>query len=204
MIKLYECINNLYAVFDYPLNKITPNHHCYQDLIYVKNYSHNDIYIETLQSMSHPTQLIPGSVGEYLWGKVQNNYGQIISYCSPSYINSHGEIDKDCEYQIWIQYDKRFECINNNNNSHAYVILNKSDNHFISTKNAQIMKNNGVYTFDLLKSKLRKYYFIEKDLNINQFIYEEKKDNIKESDQRQIITILIIITIIFIILRCVI
>lgn len=206
MIKLYECINNLYTIFDDKLNDINSKHPCYQDFLYVKNYPHDDKYIEVLQKMPQPTELIIGSVGEYLWGKIQNNYGQLNSYCSPSYVNSHGQLSKDCKFQIWIEYDNQFKKINNSDNSHAYIIFNNNvdDNYYISSKNVQMMKNNGVYTFDLLKSKLRKYYFVEKNLNIDHFIYKEKiiiKENKQQFNQ---ILIIIFIIILLVVLKCVI
>ena len=66
----------------------------------VKNAEKSEIS-SLLKKYYRPTRLNVGTVGAYLWGGMQNYYGEVSKSCSALNNGSLFENEETCQYQIW-------------------------------------------------------------------------------------------------------
>ena len=73
-----------------------------------------------------PSSISPGTIGSFLFGCINQDYGEVDRHCSPLCLG--GMDSKPCEKQMWTQSGekpRRFIRMNNSDASEAYVYVEK-------------------------------------------------------------------------------
>ena len=120
--------------------------------------------IELMNKYKKPNTLTPNTIGSFLFGCSQENYGDIKNpLCSPLCLQ--GILPNDdssfCPYQVWLLTDTTFEPITENSSDKAYIFYNQTSStqipkftqqqinllHQRNVKLAQVLKTqNGIHT----------------------------------------------------------
>lgn len=88
----------------------------------IKNAEREEV-IKELKKYYRPTSLNTGTVGSYLWGSLQNYYGDVSKPCSALNNGSLFENDEMCQYQIWIYKNGVIKLQGESLSSKAYIYV---------------------------------------------------------------------------------
>ncbi len=91
---------------------------------FVKNNKNENVK-NLLQKYYRPTSLKMGTVGAYLWGSLQNYYGDVNKSCSILNNNSLFNVDETCQYQMWTYKGGELECKGHSLSSKAYIYVDE-------------------------------------------------------------------------------
>ena len=86
--------------------------------------------IEIMNKYRKPNTINPNTIGSFLFGCSQENYGDINNrLCSPLCLQSILPNDDSsfCPYQVWILTDTTFEPITENNSDRAFIFYNQNN-----------------------------------------------------------------------------
>ena len=139
------------------------------DVISKENDKGNPILISEILGEYRPSQLLPNTIGSFLFGCLQQNYGDVPIECSP--LCAYGiKIDEElevkrCQNQIYVQYsdeiNSRFFKLNDNESRLAYLFVHI--NFMGLTHNEKLFfKNNGVYKLHILLTHNSKHHTVVK------------------------------------------
>ena len=80
-----------------------------------------------LKKYYRPTRLNVGTVGAYLWGGMQNYYGEVSKSCSALNNGSLFENEETCQYQIWIYKNGQMKLQGDSLSSKAYIYVDDKE-----------------------------------------------------------------------------
>lgn len=179
----------------------------------INSIEYNPDLINSIISQYRPTQLFPNTIGSFLFGCLQNNYGDIPPECSPLCFNSiknHNELSaKKCENQIFVQYteellENRFIKLGDCESKHGYVFVHINFTGF-TDKEMEYFKMNDIYKLEILVTNNSKHHIVVKMTNLERLPriienYSELSDGTinqlnKQDDSQLYIIISIIIVI---------
>jgi hypothetical protein len=167
-IEGYPDINNSYSIIN---DKIT--------------YNKDDI-IKLILKQYRPSQILPETVGSYLFGCFQQDYGDIPSECSPlcAYgIKNNDDLTlENCTNQIYIQYlddsinsSPRFTKLGKSNSTQGLVFVKLNFIGF-TTNEREYFRRNGIYKLQVLTTKDSKHHTILKMRSIDDIPIIEQKN----------------------------
>lgn len=97
--------------------------HVVQDAIEkIKNVEKGEIS-KILKKYYRPTTLSMGTVGAFLWGGIQNYYGEVSKSCSALNNGSLFENEETCQYQIWTYKNATLKLQGDSLSSKAYIYV---------------------------------------------------------------------------------
>lgn len=111
-----------------------------------------------IKMQSIPTELVPGTIGAWLYGCLQCHYGEVKQNYSPLCLTAQ------CEYPVWIQCTEkgsnRFTLLNSdkNNNIH-YVFVLRGFAHFTDIELAKFIDNRAS-ALHVYLTRYRKHYLL--------------------------------------------
>ena len=151
-----------------------PNLNNIINIISKENQINNDTLIPTILKEYRPSQLLPDTIGSFLFGCLQQTYGDVPLECSPlcAYgIKDNNELEiKKCQHQIYVQYSEdlnnRFFKLNDNYSRYAYLFVHL-DFLGLTQKEKQFFKDHGVYKLHVLLTHNSKHHSIIKMRDIN-------------------------------------
>jgi hypothetical protein len=141
--------------------------------------------INIILKQYRPSNILPNTIGSFLFGCFQETYGDVNSSCSPLCMNS---IQKDpykksisCDNQIWIQTDNDYDNIrfrklgtSKCKNPHAYVYVKINFEGF-NLSEINEFKRNGISKIQLMVTYGLKHHNITKMIDIDKLpIIEDK------------------------------
>ena len=88
----------------------------------VKNAEKGEIS-KNLKKYYRPTTLKIGTVGAFLWGGLQNYYGEVSKSCSALNNGSLFENEETCQYQIWTYKNGIMKLQGDSLSSKAYIYV---------------------------------------------------------------------------------
>ena len=88
----------------------------------VKNAEKSEVS-KILKKYYRPTRLNVGTVGAYLWGGMQNYYGEVSKSCSALNNGSLFENEETCQYQIWTYKNGDMKLQGDSLSSKAYIYV---------------------------------------------------------------------------------
>lgn len=166
---------------DYP--EINKSYNVINDLTI--NPDKKDNIVKLLLKQYRPSQIVPETVGSFLFGCFQQSYGDIPSECSPlcSYgiRNDDGLILQQCNSQIHIQYledipsngESRFTKLGRSTSKQGYIFVNLNFMGF-TTREKEYFENNGLQKMQVLVTKDSKHHTILKMRDLNDIPIIEK------------------------------
>jgi len=190
------------------------------NIISRENQINNHTLIPTILKEYRPSQLLPDTIGSFLFGCLQQTYGDVPLECSPlcAYgIKDNNELEiKKCQHQIYVQYNEelnnRFFKLNDNYSKHAYLFVHL-DFMGLTPKEKQFFKDNGVYKIHVLLTHNSKHHSIIKMRDIDDLPNIENFEginyatsesslvtNIKENDETENVYLYVIISIAMIVI----
>ena len=92
----------------------------------VKNTDKSEV-AKVLKKYYRPTSLNMGTVGAYLWGGLQNYYGEVSKSCSALNNGSLFENDETCQYQIWTYKNGKMKLQGDSLSSKAYIYVEDTE-----------------------------------------------------------------------------
>ena len=148
---------------------------------FVKN---NRDEIRNLEKYYRPTSLKTGSVGAYLWGSLQNYYGDVNKSCSILNNNSLFNTDENCQYQIWTYKNGQLDCKGHSQSSKAYIYVGEDWEGFDLTS-IENLSSSGIEYATVLNTIDSKHNILIKMSSVNDLpivkeeksIVEVKKEN---------------------------
>lgn len=139
----------------------------YKIITYVKEVDQT-LLSSILVYQYRPSDIKIGTLGSFLFGCMQDYYGETNKECSPLCIENKIDENTECEYQVWIQMKNNcIEYINNSKNSHAYIYL-LTKNHIFESKDIEKLRDNGVKYAQLVLTKNSKHELIDKLITLDQ------------------------------------
>ena len=108
----------------------------------VKNVEKEEI-AKILKKYYRPTSLNMGTVGAYLWGGLQNYYGEVSKSCSALNNGSLFENDETCQYQIWTYKKGEMKLQGDSLSSKAYIYVEEEWQGF-NYCDIEKLKNGGI------------------------------------------------------------
>jgi len=126
-----------------------------------------------------PTDIIPGTVGAFLFGCSQETYGDINRVCSPLCVTGiypKGEFAPQCEHQVWIQHNQsgviRFGRLRSSSDAHkAFIYVTDNFTGFTNDEIEHFNKSN-VVTAQVLTTKKSKHWTLIKMAPLNEMPIE--------------------------------
>jgi hypothetical protein len=88
----------------------------------VKNSDKNEIS-KILKKYYRPTILHTNTIGAYLWGGLQNYYGEVSKSCSVLSNGSFFDNEETCQYQIWTYKNGIMKLRGDSLSSKAYIYV---------------------------------------------------------------------------------
>lgn len=88
----------------------------------IKNAEKSEVS-KILKKYYRPTRLNVGTVGAYLWGGMQNYYGEVSKSCSALNNGSLFENEETCQYQIWTYKDGHLRLKGDSLSPKAYIYV---------------------------------------------------------------------------------
>ena len=129
----------------------------------------NDPYLQRHIGLFHrPTSLKVGTAGAYLWGSLQNYYGDVSKSCSSLHNNSllHNPEDETCQYQIWNYTQNVLRSVGHSFSPKAYIYVDENWQGF-EDKDIEILRNNGIEHATILNTKDSKHNILLPMTSIN-------------------------------------
>ena len=161
------------------------------DLMMEKTQDDYEGVSKIISTRYRPVNLIPGTIGSYLFGGSQKNYGDVSSECSPLYHDGIKQIQETCRNNVWVQKSShgtdRFEqIIKNYNIPDVYIFVN--DDFVEFTKNElKTFSDAGIVNLALLKTLRSQHYFFMKMTplkDIKLYRYEKSVDKSEKMRNR--------------------
>ena len=155
------------------------------DIITEENERGNPNLIPVILKEYRPSELFPDTIGSFLFGCLQQTYGDVPVECSPLCaigIKDDNEIKiKKCQNQIYVQYsdavDSRFSKLNDSQSRQAYLFVHVNFMG-LTQKEKTFLKNNGVYKLHILLTHNSKHHTIVKMKDIDDIPIIEEYDGI--------------------------
>ena len=130
-------------------------------------------FINMIIKQYRPSQLIPDTVGSFLFGCFQQTYGDIPMECSPLCafsISDSTDTTIKCQHQMWIQYidsgNFRFIKLGKSIDSIAYIFVHLNFTGFTFNE-IYNFKEHGILKMQILITKESKHHTIIKMRSIN-------------------------------------
>jgi hypothetical protein len=147
----------------------------------------NDHLAKVISKEYRPTNILPNTVGAFLFGCSQGHYGDISRYCSPLCINNLGfknisEIDEShtssCDNQVWMQNDldnnvRFYPLIQPKNSNKAYIFVDESFDGF-TQKELLLLHQADVTKAKIITTKKSKHHIKLNWTNLNNL---QRKDS---------------------------
>ncbi len=153
----------------------------FQNLVQSK-YSKSDAVIlrQLIYSQYRPSKIKSETIGSFLFGCFQTNYGEVPKYCSPICTDGLNiQKEQDCSKQIWI-FDNSQENNNQDNNLRmigsnkrsleANIYLNNLTHQQFegfTSKELKILKDHGVERVTLYYESFSRYFPMSKQMLIS-------------------------------------
>lgn len=182
-ISKHDIKNNIKLLSNYSnvsISNITDKKviHAYEfikDLVPIlHNYNKYDYLNSYIREQYRPAIINPGTIGAFLFGCFQENYGDTNQECSPLCLNNieNNKIKKpQCDIPIYTQTNSnnkiRFSLINNNKSKHAYVFV-ESDFIGFTFEEIQLFERNKISTIEVFKTINSKHHRILKITKIQE------------------------------------
>ena len=116
-----SCIKILAENYDLELdNPVIQD--AYEKVKKTKNVEKEEIS-KILKKYYRPTTLSMGTVGAFLWGGMQNYYGEVSKSCSALNNGSLFENEETCQYQIWTYKNATLKLQGDSLSSKAYIYV---------------------------------------------------------------------------------
>lgn len=151
------------------------------------NNDNKDDITKLITKQYRPTQIMPDTVGSFLFGCFQETYGDIPAECSPlcAYSINNGEnvsMEK-CDSQIYIQYfdvndesEQRFVKLGNSKSPQAYIFVKLNYIGFTSHEKGYLISQ-GVTKVQILVTKDSKHHTVIRMRNLDDIPIIEKIGN---------------------------
>ena len=138
------------------------------------NMVNNNEIIQSILREYRPSQIFPNTIGSFLFGCLQQSYGDVPIECSPlcSYgIKDNNELKLEkCSNQIYVQHNEdlnnRFFKLNDCDSRQAYVFVYINFMGF-TQKEKLYFRNNGVFKIQILVTQNSKHHVIIKMRDID-------------------------------------
>lgn len=168
----------LSEIRDYPQIEYSYN------IINNSNFSNNEELINTILKEYRPSQLMPNTIGSFLFGCFQNTYGDIPAECSPLCAYSIKQDNSlrvnKCENQIFVQYNDdsnlRFVKLGNceSKQGYAFVYINFLG---FTQEEKKYFESQGIYKLQLLVTKDSKHHTVMKMRDLHDLPTIEKDED---------------------------
>lgn len=152
-----------------------------------------DDLVLLISKQYRPSQIMPDTVGSFLFGCFQQTYGDIPSECSPlcAYSINNGEnvSMQKCDSQIYIQYlddprtggpgghggaeDQRFIKLGNSSSPQGYIFVKLNFLGF-TLQEKEYFKEQGIYRIQVLVTKDSKHHTVLRMRNLDEIPVIEK------------------------------
>ena len=150
-----------------------------------ENANGNENLIPLILKEYRPSQLLPDSIGSFLFGCLQQTYGDVPIECSPlcAYaIKDNNEMEiKKCGNQIYVQYtdelNNRFYKLNNNDSRQGYLFVHINFMG-ITYKEKNFFLDNGIYRLQILVTHNSRHHTIIKMRDIDDLPIIEEYDGL--------------------------
>lgn len=169
-----------------------------------KNIINKNEYTETISKCFRPSELILGTIGSFLFGGIQNNYGDINKSCSLYYIEgmnilSNSKLDDNpenklllCKYSIWKynsnktnKYNRLVLIQNNDKTSEGLIYINSQFDGF-TTSEILLLKQKKIVLVTLLETKNSRHYLISRNISLDKL---PRKNNSFNESRNEILNI---------------
>lgn len=121
-----------------------------------------------LTKQFRPTYIQTGTVGAFLFGCLQYQYGDVTKNCSPLCIGNLNFDTQHCEYQVWTQNQNgSYVQIQYSPTNHAYVYTNSHPLTF-TISDIKKFKSSGIQFIQILSSQSLQHHRRTKLRNISQ------------------------------------
>ena len=158
------------------INKYPAINDSYIEVTEIEPQQKDDIR-QLILKQYRPTQILPETVGSYLFGCFQNNYGDIPAECSPlcasGIKNNDDLVMEKCQNQIYMQYldevpekGSRFVKLGKSKATQGFAFVKLNFIGF-TLDEKEFFMNNGVYKIQILVTKDSKHHTILKMRDIN-------------------------------------
>ena len=159
----------------------------------ISNEKKNPKLISNLLEQFRPTQILPETIGSFLFGCLQQTYGDVPVECSPlcAYgIKDDGNLEvKRCQNQIYVQFSNkignRFHKLNDSQSRQGYLFV-YIDFMGFTHEEKNFFKNNGILKLHILLTHNSKHHTIikMKDIDSLPMIFEYEGNNYAIIDNR--------------------
>jgi len=171
----------------------------------INEISEKDDIINLILKQYRPSQIMPETIGSFLFGCFQQTYGDIPAECSPLCAYSIRNNDDDvalekCNSQIHIQYlddisddgISRFIKLGKSTSTQGYIFVKLNFMGF-TFKEREYLRENGLYKVQLLVTKDSKHHTVIKMRDIDDLpiieknksgqVYLSSESNMKDSTE---------------------
>jgi hypothetical protein len=145
------------------------------EIVSEKVESHKEQITNLILKQYRPLQILPETVGGFLFGCFQQTYGDIPPECSPlcssGIQNGNVLVSEKCQNQIHIQYldnaaDVRFVKLGRSTSNRGYIFVNRDFIGF-TTHEITYMRNHNLYKVEILTTIDSTHHTIIKMRDLN-------------------------------------
>lgn len=168
--KLQSSVKLLIENYDIELLDLSEYKNLYDayKIIHDINQTDSKLLSSILINQHRPSDIHIGTLGSFLFGCLQDYYGETIKECSPLCIGNINSFNNECEQQVWIQLkNNNIEHLNNSKNEYAYMYVS-SYNPTFESNDLITLKNNNIKYIQLVYTKNSKHEFINKLISLNE------------------------------------
>ena len=174
--QLNKHIKNLAENYELKFSEAKNIPHINESIEYISkiNMINNHEIIQSILKEYRPSQIFPNTIGSFLFGCLQQNYGDVSVECSPlcSYgIKNNNELKPEkCSNQIYVQHNdelnSRFFKLNDCESRQAYVFVYINFMGFTQQEKVYFKKN-GIFKIQILVTQNSKHHVIIKMRDID-------------------------------------
>jgi hypothetical protein len=163
------------------ISDLDPTSSLYSSYMFVKSYPNLDQALQIIQQQYRPTSLSFNTIGTFLFGGLQNHYGEIDSTSSPFYIQSLSyDPTTFHKYQIWIHSNSDYIPLISTSQSQAYVFVHSDFTSFHQSHLDNFSQAN-IKTVQLISTSKLKHHLLTSPLSLHSLPLHSPKNTYHSS-----------------------